>query len=326
MSRSEEMVFRAGEIELAGTMTLPDDPPPAGRNGRYPNVLLLPSWLPRDRDGTYDRSAHPTWFGHGPMGTAEGRLLARLTEALAGEGVASLRYDKRGCGTSGGSWTDTDLFTLIDDARDALGAMRSRRDLDLRRTGLVGHGEGTGLALSVAIADPAVGALTLIGAAARGGRDVLRRGVAERNRTGVERDHPLVAGLDRFAEELIERADRREQQMTLTLPGGEPLPRWLAYWAQWFHTPPSALATMLHRSVTLVHGQADAWSDPSESRLLAAALEGGGNQPRLMELPGVGHHLAEADDAAIHAIAADLATRLQPRDLPPVLLAIEQMS
>ncbi|HET8587604.1 MAG TPA: alpha/beta hydrolase [Candidatus Limnocylindria bacterium] len=325
MARSEELTFRAGEIELAGTMTLPGDPPPADRNGRYPNVLLLPGWLPRDRDGAYDRAAHPSWFGHGPMGIAEGRLLARLAEALASDGVASLRYDKRGCGASGDSWTDADLFTLIDDARDALGAMRSRRDLDLRRTGIVGHGEGATLALSVAIADPAVGALTLIGASARSGRDVLRRGVAERTRRGVDRDHPLVAGLDRFAEELIERAARREERMTLSLPGGELVPLSLAYWEQWFHTPAIALATMLHRSVTLVHGEADVFSDPSESRLLAAALEGGGNRPRLVELAGIGHHLAEADAATVRSLAADLVARLQPRELPPVLLAIEEM-
>ena len=50
-------------------------------------------------------------------------------------------------------------FTRIDDARDAIGAMRSRRELDLRRTAIVGHGEGAGIALSVAIGDPAIGAV-----------------------------------------------------------------------------------------------------------------------------------------------------------------------
>lgn len=325
MPRSEQLTFRAGEVELAGTLTLPDDEPPAGRSGRYPTVLLLPSWLPRDRDGAYDRTAHPTWFGHGPMGSAEGRLLARLADALGAEGVASLRYDKRGCGMSGGSWTDAALFTLIDDARDALGALRSRSDVDLRRTGILGHGEGATLALSVAIGDPAVGALTLVGAGARSWRDVLRRGVAERARTGIDRDHPLVVGLDRFSEELIERAERREDEMILPLPGDERVTLSLAYAEQAFHTPAIALATMLHRSVSLFHGGADAWADPSESTLLAAALRQGGNQPRLTLLDGVGHHLAEADDAAIRTIAADLAARLLPRELPPVLLAIEEM-
>ena len=54
-------------------------------------------------------------------------------------------------------------------------------------------------------------------------------------------------------------------------------------------------------------------------------LREGGNDPQLRVLPGVGHHLAEADDATIEELAADLAARLLPRELPPVLLAIEGM-
>jgi pimeloyl-ACP methyl ester carboxylesterase len=325
MARFEAVSFRAGEIELAGTLTLPDAPPPPERNGRYPNAILLPSWLPRDRDGAFDRVGHPTWFAHGPMGITEGRPLARLAEALALRGVASLRYDKRGCGASGGSWAEAALFAQIDDVRDALGFLRSHGAMDLRRTGIIGLGEGATLALSVAIGDPAVGALTLIGASARSGRDVLRRAVAERERTGEARDHPLVAGLDRFAEELIERTDRGEEQMDVPLPTGERVTLSLKAWEQAFNTPPLALVTMLHRSVTLVHGERDAWAHPGESRLLAAVLRQGGNDPQLRLLPGVGHHLAEADDATIGELGADLAARLLPRELPPVLLAIEGM-
>ena len=131
--------------------------------------------------------------------------------------MASLRYDPRGCGESDGSWEQSDLFSRIDDARDAIGAMRSRRELDLRRTAIVGHGEGAAIAMSVAIGDPAIGAVGLIGASARGYRDVLRRGVAERGRSGRDREHPIVAALDRSAEELIERAERRERTMAIEL-------------------------------------------------------------------------------------------------------------
>jgi alpha-beta hydrolase superfamily lysophospholipase len=154
---------------------------------------------------------------------------------------------------------------------------------------------------------------------------VLRRGVAERSRTLRDRDQPLVAALDRFAEELIERADRGEREMRLPLPGGERVRLGLAAWEQAFRTPPLALATMLHRSVALVHGTRDAWSDPEESRLLATVLRDAGNQPSLRLVDAAGHDLAEAPDAVIDEIAGDLAARLLPRELPPVLLAIEEM-
>ena len=92
MPRAEELRIQAGDATLAATLLVPDDPP-AG--GRHPNVLLLPSWLPRDRDGSYDRVAHAGWFAADARGTQHG-LLRRLAESLAGRGVASLRADPRG--------------------------------------------------------------------------------------------------------------------------------------------------------------------------------------------------------------------------------------
>ena len=319
MPQIEELRFRAGDLALAATLTLPD----ADDDGRLPWVLLVPSWLPRDRGGGWDRIGHPGWFAPGPSRPRQG-LFARLAGALAARGVASLRYDPRGCGESDGSWEASDLFSRIDDARDAIGAMRSRRELDLRRTAIVGHGEGALIALSVAIGDPAIGAVGLIGASARSHRDVLRRGVAERARTARDREHAIVAALDRSAEELIERSERREPTMAIEM-GAERVELNLAAWEQAFHTPPLALATMLHRDTVLAHGTSDAWSAPEESVLLAEVLTDAGNDPILQLIEGAGHDLEEGDDAAVGAFVDALAARMRPRDLPPVLLAIEEM-
>ena len=323
MPRSEELAVQAGEAVLAGTLSLPDEPPP-DPPGRYPAALLLPSWLPRSRDGSWDRIGHPDWFA--PAGNDEPPgLLARMAEALARHGVASLRCDPRGCGASDGAWEETSLFTRIDDARDMLAAMRGDRRLDLRRTAIVGHGEGATLALSVAIGDAVVRALTLIAPSARSWRDIARRGVASRKRTRTDREHPIVRALDRVGEEIIERAERREGELLLRLHGGATIRLQLAGIEQAIHTPGVALATMLHRSVALAHGENDAWSHPDESRLLAAALDGEGNGPALTLVPRAGHDLGEAPDSVIDQMAADLAARIQPAELPPVLVAIEEM-
>jgi uncharacterized protein len=324
--RPEEIRFLAGRETLAGELLLPEMPPSPDRRGRYPWAVLLPSWLPRDRDGRFDADGHPDWFASEPMAPLRAGLLRRLALALAERGVASFRYDARGCGTSEGNWPSSDLFTRIDDARDAIGAMRSRPELDLARTGIIGHGEGAVIGLSVAIADPAVGALTLIGAPARSLRDLLRRGAAERGRSGTDREHPLVAALDRDSEELIERAERREARMELQLAGDpETVTLNLAGWEQGFHTPAIALGTMLHRSLSLVHGERDAWSHPDESRLLRSALPDEAERPAVRLVPSAGHDLAGAPEALIGELAADLAARLLPRQLPPVLLALEEL-
>lgn len=314
--KREELRIRAGDASLAATLVMPDG------DSRLAWALLVPSWLPRSRDGGWDRERHPAWFAPRAPGEGPG-LLARLADSLAERGVASLRYDPRGCGASDGSWERSAYFTRIDDARDAVGAMRSRPELDLRRTAIVGHGEGAGIALSVAIGDPAIGAVGLIGASGRSLRTVLRRGVAERARTGSDRQHPIVAALDRGSEELLERSERREPSMELAIGDGTATLA-LASWEQAIHTPPLALATMLHRETVILHGTEDAWADPAESDLLAAVLADAGAAPHRIVTPG-GHDLAEAPDTVIEAFADALVARMHPRELPPVLLAIEEM-
>ena len=324
MARDVELSISAGRDVLAGTLALPDATDQGGADGRWPGVLLLPSLLPRDRDGRLDRARHHGWFG--PEPESGGGLLARLAAKLAARGVASLRVDKRGCGHSGGEWSTAGLFTLVDDARDAVSALRGHDAVDATRIGLVGHGEGAWLALSVAAADPGIGPLTLIGAPARGLRDVLRRAAAERarnrNRVGSEPPrHPFVVAFDRGLEELIERADRGEAGMTLTMPGGRRATLGLAGWEQALRIPTRALATLQRRSVTLVHGEDDVWVHRDESALLATALANGA-APRRILVPGGGHDLAEATPELLREVAADLAARLQPRRLPTVLLSI----
>jgi pimeloyl-ACP methyl ester carboxylesterase len=78
---------------------------------------------------------------------------------------------------------------------------------------------------------------------------------------------------------------------------------------------------MLHRNVVIAHGTADVWADADESVLLASVLP----EAVRLEVAGAGHGLEEASDARIGEIAAALASRIEPRELPPVLVAIEEM-
>jgi hypothetical protein len=84
--------------------------------------------------------------------------------ALADRGIASLLYDKRGVGESGGashdlaSWDD-----LAGDVHGAVAYLRSRRDLiDGRRIGLIGQSQGTWIIAKVAATDPQIAFLVSI--------------------------------------------------------------------------------------------------------------------------------------------------------------------
>jgi pimeloyl-ACP methyl ester carboxylesterase len=78
-------------------------------------------------------------FVHG-SGAATRDGYAALAGRLAAAGIASLRYDKPGCGTSGGDWT---AQTFDDRAAEALGALRTLGDVvPSTCRGLIGGSQG----------------------------------------------------------------------------------------------------------------------------------------------------------------------------------------
>jgi hypothetical protein len=82
MTSEREVTFKSGPLTLAGTLRLP------GADGQWPAVLLVPG------SGRIDRNEN----------AAKLRINAfyDLAVYLAGQGIASLRYDKRGDGRQRG--------------------------------------------------------------------------------------------------------------------------------------------------------------------------------------------------------------------------------
>jgi len=139
---------------LSGTLLKP-----AGVE-RPPVVLLIAGSGPSDRNGNQ--------AGSGPG------ELRQLAEALAGRGIASLRYDKRGIGRStvAGVREQTLVFgSFVDDAAAWLGWLRQRQDLG--PAVLAGHSEGGLIAILLARRMPVSG-IVLIATPGRRVGDVLR--------------------------------------------------------------------------------------------------------------------------------------------------------
>lgn len=121
--RKEDVRFRNGDVTLAGTLTLPPGP------GPFPAIVLLHGSGPVTRDVV-------------------------LAEYFASQGIATLAYDKRGTGESGGTYrhdVDAQEFErLAGDAAAAVAFARGRGEIDLRRVGLWGISQAGWIAAIVA--------------------------------------------------------------------------------------------------------------------------------------------------------------------------------
>lgn len=132
---AEEVPFEnpaAGNIKLAGTLTLPQDvknPPVA--------VLITGS-------GGQNRDEELEPFNHRPF--------LVLADHLTRNGIAVLRYDDRGVGASQGSQQDATSADFATDVEAAVNYLKTRKDIDTSKIGLIGHSEG-GLIADLVITD-----------------------------------------------------------------------------------------------------------------------------------------------------------------------------
>lgn len=143
-------------VELAGTLTLPEGEVPEG--GR-PAVILLSGSGPQDR--------HHSIAGHRPF--------LVIADRLARAGYIVLRFDDRGVGASTGNFVGA---TTLDFAQDAAAAMRflaERPEVRAAAIGLIGHSEGSNVAVLTASRTPLpVAFLVLLGGPGVSGREVIQ--------------------------------------------------------------------------------------------------------------------------------------------------------
>jgi len=139
-----EMFFESKGAKIYGTLTLPK----AGE--KLPACLLIGGSFPQTRDGDID-NAKTEWF---PNPLPERKLFRDEAKIFQQLGIATFRYDKRGCGKSEGDFNITGLFDLVADARMALRWLRSLPEIDSQRVGALGQSEGAVIALMLAATDP----------------------------------------------------------------------------------------------------------------------------------------------------------------------------
>lgn len=151
---SIEVRFDNGPITLGGSLVIPDGA------GPFPVAVLITGSGQQDRDESI--------LGHKPF--------LVLADWLARRGIATLRYDDRGVGESGGNPAGA---TSADFADDALSGVTFLADDERFSTiGLIGHSEGALIAPMVA-AQADVAFIVLLAGPGEPGSEVLARQIED---------------------------------------------------------------------------------------------------------------------------------------------------
>ena len=149
-----EVSFPSKDFRLAGTIALPD------QGGNFPAVLLIPGSGQIDRDENHRKLRLNVFHD--------------LAESLSACGFASLRYDKRGVGASGGNYWETGFYDNIMDAKAAIAFLKKQERIDANKVFLLGHSEGAYIAINIAANSADMSGIILLAGGAQSGEETLK--------------------------------------------------------------------------------------------------------------------------------------------------------
>ena len=154
-------------VTLAGTFSHPSGA------GPFPAVVLISGTGPNNRDEEV--------FRH--------KIFLVLADALNRQGIAVLRYDKRGVGKSTGDYATATTADFADDADAAVAWLKTRSDVDPKHIGVTGHSEGGLIAPIVATRDASVAfSVLLAGPGLRGDKLAVLQGETMARAAGTPED------------------------------------------------------------------------------------------------------------------------------------------
>ena len=195
---------------LAGVLCLPEDAAAA------PAIVLLGGSGADTRDGDLE----PGWPPGTPDLPAPGTL-RRIAQRLAGAGIATLRYDRRGFGASGGERGQADYDSDLEDALAAMAWLRARPEINPARVAIAGHSAGALTACHVCRDDPDVAGAMLLGGLASSIEDLIRDNLGRAQRHWQEFSAEQRAWLEASMPALLVRAEGVERYLDAARRGDE---------------------------------------------------------------------------------------------------------
>jgi dienelactone hydrolase len=229
---------------LAGTLTLPAG---AGGGRRVPAIVTITGSGGQDRD-----EAIPMFRGYRPF--------RELADALARAGIAVLRMDDRGVGSSGGNAGTATTADFAQDIRAGLAYLRTRSEIDGARLGLVGHSEGGIIAPMVAVLEPDLKGIVLLAGTSRSGRTVLTFQLTN----GIRNDTSLKGA----------RLDSALATVPAMVDSAATMP-WMKFFLD--YEPLTAARKVRRTPVLVLNGETDQQVTPDQVPELVEAFRSAGN-------------------------------------------------
>jgi len=160
----EEVAYenKKDAVKLAGTLTLPR----AG--GQHPAVILI--------TGSGAQERNETILGHRPF--------LVLADYLTKRGIAVLRVDDRGVGGSSRGLPSATSENFVGDVLAGVEYLKTRKEINPKKIGLVGHSEGGMIAPLASVRSKDVAFIVLMAGPGQTGEDVLYTQSALIQKTG----------------------------------------------------------------------------------------------------------------------------------------------
>lgn len=267
---------------IAGSMLMP-----AGKS-KVPVMLIIAGSGPTDRDGNV------------AVANANNNSLKFLSEALAGAGIASVRYDKRGVAASAAAApkeADLRFDNYVSDAAAWIEMLK--RDPRFSSVGVVGHSEGSLIGM-LAAKQSGANAFVSIAGVAQNAAEIVRTQLKSRlSGPLAERGEAILRGLEQGQTS----KEVPPELAALYREGMQP------YLISWFHYVPAVEITKLSIPVQVIHGSTDIQISVSEAEALKRAKP----DAELVIVPGMNH--------VLKAVAPDMNQQLASYGDPKLPIA-----
>ena len=276
----------ADAIKFAATLTIPSGA------GPFPAVFLITGSGPQDRDETLR--------DHKPF--------LVLSDYLTRQGIVVLRADDRGVGKSEGTFAGATTADFATDAEAALAYLKTRPEVDHRKTGLIGHSEGGIIAPLVASRNQDVAFIVMLaGSGVPGDQIIMAQTEAINRASGLPPERVAAAMKQERAVLDVVLHEKDDAVAQARLKGQFSLPdsgvkQLTAAWYRYFlEYDPTLALRKVKCPVLALNGEKDVQVPPRLNLpAIRAALDQGGNKHyEIVELPGLNHLFQTAKTGAV---------------------------